>query len=250
MQCVRAAEKHSPPTSLCVAVGAWTPTLLPELGEVMRPVGQPVFHLRPADPERFSPPHFVVFGADSSRTGWYGFPAHPDTGVVKIANHGPGWLVDPEHDPRTSVDSRRTASARISGGDVPRAGRCADRVHPLLPLLRHARRAFLDRSPPGHAGADCRRRRQRACLQVRAGARAASSLTPRKGYRAAGRRAVRVAIRSRRRGLGRRPRARGGDDQLAAMVERSAGCSLMPAPSRCSRSRHHLRACGRAARPA
>jgi glycine/D-amino acid oxidase-like deaminating enzyme len=66
----------------------------------MRPTGQPVFHLQPADPTRFSPPRFVVFGADSSRTGWYGFPAHPETGVVKIANHGPGWPVDPERDPR------------------------------------------------------------------------------------------------------------------------------------------------------
>lgn len=83
-----------------LATGAWTPGLLPELAGVMRPVGQPVFHVLPADPARFSPPHFVVFGADSSRTGWYGFPAHPDSGVVKIANHGPGWPVDPERDPR------------------------------------------------------------------------------------------------------------------------------------------------------
>jgi glycine/D-amino acid oxidase-like deaminating enzyme len=87
------------------AAGAWTPTLLPELAGVLRPTGQPVFHLLPADPARFSPPRFVVFGADSSRTGWYGFPAHPDTGVVKIANHGPGWPVDPAHDPRTVDDS-------------------------------------------------------------------------------------------------------------------------------------------------
>jgi glycine/D-amino acid oxidase-like deaminating enzyme len=88
-----------------VAAGAWTPALLPELVGVMRSTGQPVFHLRPEDPERFSPPHFVVFGADSSRTGWYGFPAHPDTGVVKVANHGPGWPVDPDRDPRTVDDS-------------------------------------------------------------------------------------------------------------------------------------------------
>jgi glycine/D-amino acid oxidase-like deaminating enzyme len=88
-----------------LAVGAWTPVLLPELAGVMRPTGQPVFHLRPADPERFSPPRFVVFGADSSRTGWYGFPAHPDSGVVKIANHGPGWPVHPTRDPRTVPDA-------------------------------------------------------------------------------------------------------------------------------------------------
>lgn len=90
---------------ILLTIGAWTPVLLPELAEVMRPVGQPVFHLLPADPARFSPPQFVVFGADSSRTGWYGFPAHPDSGVVKIANHGPGRLVDPEHDPRIVAEA-------------------------------------------------------------------------------------------------------------------------------------------------
>jgi glycine/D-amino acid oxidase-like deaminating enzyme len=82
--------------AVVVTAGAWTPLLVPALSEVMRPVAQPVFHLRPVDPERFSPPHFVVFGADSSRTGWYGFPAHPRTGVVKIANHGPGRPVHPD----------------------------------------------------------------------------------------------------------------------------------------------------------
>jgi glycine/D-amino acid oxidase-like deaminating enzyme len=83
-----------------IAVGAWTPLLLPELADVLQPVGQPVFHLRPTDPGLFSPPQFVVFGADSPRTGWYGFPAHPDTGVVKIANHGPGHPIHPADDPR------------------------------------------------------------------------------------------------------------------------------------------------------
>ena len=91
--------------AVVVAAGAWTPLLLPELAAVMRPTGQPVFHLRPAHPERFSPPNFLVFGADSSRTGWYGFPAHPDTGVVKIANHGPGRPVHPRDDPRTVTDA-------------------------------------------------------------------------------------------------------------------------------------------------
>jgi glycine/D-amino acid oxidase-like deaminating enzyme len=91
--------------NVVVATGAWTPALLPDLAGVMRPTGQPVFHVQPTDPVRFSPPHFVVFGADSSRTGWYGFPAHPDSGVVKIANHGPGWPVDPNRDSRTVDNS-------------------------------------------------------------------------------------------------------------------------------------------------
>lgn len=94
---------------LIVAAGAWTPTLLPELSAVMKATGQPVFHIKPDDPTPFSPPHFVVFGADSSRTGWYGFPAHPDTGVIKIANHGPGWPVDPVHGLREIPESLHVA---------------------------------------------------------------------------------------------------------------------------------------------
>ena len=111
-----------------VAAGAWTPTLLPELASVMRSTGQPVFHLRARDPARFSPPQFVVFGADSSRTGWYGFPAHPDTGVVKIANHGPGRPVDPDRDPRTVDDSHVQRVAHVPRRHVPGARGCAGRV--------------------------------------------------------------------------------------------------------------------------
>jgi glycine/D-amino acid oxidase-like deaminating enzyme len=83
-----------------VAAGAWTPLFLPELHTLMRPTGQPVFYLQPSDQSLFTPPRFVVFSADSSRTGWYGFPLHPRTGVVKIANHGPGWPMDPDDEVR------------------------------------------------------------------------------------------------------------------------------------------------------
>lgn len=77
-----------------VAAGAWTPVLLPELADRIRPVGQPVFHLLPEDPDRFRPPHFLPWAADIARTGWYGFPATAD-GRVKIANHGDGVHTDP-----------------------------------------------------------------------------------------------------------------------------------------------------------
>jgi glycine/D-amino acid oxidase-like deaminating enzyme len=40
-----------------------------------------------------------VWGADISRTGWYGFPALPD-GRLKIGHHGPGRRVHPD-EPRT-----------------------------------------------------------------------------------------------------------------------------------------------------
>ena len=88
-----------------IAAGAWTPVLLPELQTLLRSTGQPVFYLQPPDPTLFAPPHFVVFSADSSRTGWYGFPVHPRAGVLKIANHGPGWPVHPDDDVR-AVPSR------------------------------------------------------------------------------------------------------------------------------------------------
>lgn len=77
-----------------VAAGAWTPALLPHLAGELRTVGQPVFHLRPADRSLFEAERFPVFGADISRTGYYGFPVTAD-GVVKIANHGVGRVVDP-----------------------------------------------------------------------------------------------------------------------------------------------------------
>jgi glycine/D-amino acid oxidase-like deaminating enzyme len=79
-----------------VAAGSWTQTLVPELKAVMHSVGQPIFHLRPANPELFSPPEFTVFSADVSSTGWYGFPLHPREGVIKIAGHGAGKQMHPE----------------------------------------------------------------------------------------------------------------------------------------------------------
>lgn len=77
-----------------VCNGSWAAQLVPELAGLVRPVGQPVFHLRPDDPALFEAARFPVFGADIARTGWYGFPidpaADPRDAVVKIANHGVG----------------------------------------------------------------------------------------------------------------------------------------------------------------
>jgi len=78
-----------------MASGAWTPYLLPFTKNFFRATGQPVFHLRPSQPELFAPECFPVFGADITTTGYYGFPINSD-GVVKIANHGPGREMSPE----------------------------------------------------------------------------------------------------------------------------------------------------------
>jgi glycine/D-amino acid oxidase-like deaminating enzyme len=78
-----------------MAVGAWTPYLLPFTRKFFRATGQPVFHLKPSKPELFTSERFPVFGADITTSGYYGFPINRD-GVVKIANHGLGREMSPE----------------------------------------------------------------------------------------------------------------------------------------------------------
>jgi len=89
-----AADELLAADHVVVATGAWAPELVPALAGAMRAIGQPVFHLAPADPALFEAPRFPVFGADISRTGYYGFPVH--RGVVKIANHGTGLAMSPD----------------------------------------------------------------------------------------------------------------------------------------------------------
>jgi glycine/D-amino acid oxidase-like deaminating enzyme len=91
-----------------VAAGAWTPVLVPELAPVMHAAGHPIFHIEVPNPPLFSPPLFPVFGADISKTGWYGFPYHPYAKVLKVGNHGPGLRLHPVKDERvvTEADTR------------------------------------------------------------------------------------------------------------------------------------------------
>ncbi len=86
-----------------LATGAWTPTLLPELGDVMWATGQPVLNFRVASPAEWQAPLFPVWAADIGRTGWYGFPALAD-GTLKVANHGPGRRVHPDAPRAVSPD--------------------------------------------------------------------------------------------------------------------------------------------------
>ncbi|MFL6583835.1 MAG: FAD-dependent oxidoreductase [Chthoniobacterales bacterium] len=78
-----------------VAAGAWTPSLLPFTRIYFRATGQPVFHLRPAQPALFAPERFPMFGADISTSGYYGFPLNRE-GVVKIGKHGAGREMSPD----------------------------------------------------------------------------------------------------------------------------------------------------------
>src|SRR6476660_5218465 len=110
--------------AVVMAVGAWTPYLLPFTEKFFRANGQPVFHLKPRQPELFAFQRFPVFGADITTTGYYGFPINRD-GVVKIANHGPGLEMSPESPKRavTAEDERNLreflASAFPSLADAP-----------------------------------------------------------------------------------------------------------------------------------
>ena len=96
--------------SVVVAVGAWTPYLLPFTKKFFRANGQPVFHLKPRQPELFASQRFPVFGADITTTGYYGFPVNRD-GVVKIANHGPGREISPES-PKRAVTAEDEGNLR------------------------------------------------------------------------------------------------------------------------------------------
>ena len=112
--------------AVVVAAGVWTPRLIPELADMMAPVAQTLVYLRPTLPDRFRPPHFPPWGADIPRTGWYGFPANSE-GVVKLANHGPGRMVDADAprdaDPAVVEDSRRFLAHSVPElADAPLAG--------------------------------------------------------------------------------------------------------------------------------
>ena len=99
-----------------VAAGSWTPHLLPELAGALRSVGQPIFHLRPADRAPFEAVRFPVFGADLARTGYYGFPVNA-AGVVKIANHGLGRAMHPES-PARAVTADEVGALRAFLADT------------------------------------------------------------------------------------------------------------------------------------
>ena len=96
--------------AVVMAIGAWTPYVLPFTRKFLRATGQPVFHLKPRQPELFAPQRFPVFGADISTTGYYGFPLSRE-GVLKIANHGSGREMSPES-PKRAVTPEEEENLR------------------------------------------------------------------------------------------------------------------------------------------
>jgi glycine/D-amino acid oxidase-like deaminating enzyme len=108
-------ERHDADVVL-VAAGAWTPVLVSHLADRLVPIGQPVFHFRPSNPEAFAPPRFACFTADIAETGWYGFPLVD--GVVKLGNHGPGRRVHPD-DPREVTEAEVEGCREFLAGTFP-----------------------------------------------------------------------------------------------------------------------------------
>ena len=108
---ISAAGETMPGDQVVLALGAWTPHAVPWLAAEFRSTGHPVFHLAPKDRTPFLSERFPVFCAEIQNTGYYGFPAHPDNGVVKIARHGLGRPMHPQS-PARSVTTEETRQLR------------------------------------------------------------------------------------------------------------------------------------------
>jgi glycine/D-amino acid oxidase-like deaminating enzyme len=112
-----AGNELIPADAIAVCTGAWAPQLVPELAGSLHAIGQPVFHLQPADPAPFTASRFPVFGADISRTGYYGFPINRH-GIIKIANHGTGIQLDPDA-PRDVTPAQEAALRDFLRDSIP-----------------------------------------------------------------------------------------------------------------------------------
>ena len=101
-----------------IAAGSWMPHLFGFLSGSLRSVGQPVFHLKPADPSSYRPERFPVFFPDVSTNGYYGFPVNRD-GIVKVANHGVGRKMHPESSERSVTPEEEGELRDFLSGTFP-----------------------------------------------------------------------------------------------------------------------------------
>jgi len=142
-----------------VAAGVWTAGLVPELAPFLRTTAHPMFYLQPDDPTDWGPPRFCTFTADVSRTGWYGMPIDPATGLLKFAKHDAGHNADPDGN-RGSVPPHRIAELRsflreslpaLADAPLDRARHCfyTDTLDGHFWITRHPERASLTISTGG-----------------------------------------------------------------------------------------------------
>ncbi|MCA9670555.1 MAG: FAD-dependent oxidoreductase [Myxococcales bacterium] len=97
-----------------VAAGAWSPKLLPELAPCLRSTGHALFHFGVDDAVAADYQHerLPFFTADIATTGLYGFPIHPREGVLKLALHDAGAVIDADAPREVSAAHR----ARVGDG--------------------------------------------------------------------------------------------------------------------------------------
>jgi glycine/D-amino acid oxidase-like deaminating enzyme len=100
-----------------VCAGAWTPTLLPWLADVLQATAQPVLHFHAQDADAYRGAGFIPFAADIASSGWYGFPALAD-GRVKVVHHGRGTPVDPDA-PGRVTDEHVARARRFLAESIP-----------------------------------------------------------------------------------------------------------------------------------
>ncbi|MEY2547116.1 MAG: hypothetical protein QOG48_2233 [Verrucomicrobiota bacterium] len=104
--------------AVVMCAGAWTPQLLPFTKDFLRATGHPIFHLKPNEPELFRAEKFPVFGADISKTGYYGFPLNGD-GVVKIGVHAAGRAMSADSTDRVVSDEEENQLREFLSDSFP-----------------------------------------------------------------------------------------------------------------------------------
>ena len=85
-----------------VCCGAWTRFLVSETKELVKASAMSVFHLERPLPDTLVPDCPVTL--DISQSGFYIFPFHPSTSVIKIGHHGAGYPLE-EPASRASLDA-------------------------------------------------------------------------------------------------------------------------------------------------
>ena len=111
---------------LVLAGGAWTSQLLPDLASRLKVTRQIIAWFHTRQPERFAPERFPCWLIDEQETGnvFYGFPQldpsrFPGPQGLKVAQHDPGPVVDPERSDRHVSESETGILAQFMDRFMP-----------------------------------------------------------------------------------------------------------------------------------
>ncbi len=151
--------------ALVLTAGAWTAGLALELGIPMVPLRVPIAWLRPRDQAACATPRMPVWYIDRpGRSGLYGVPTAPDQGApsgVKVAMHGDGRVVDPDHlrEPASAVELEDLRAATdlylpCAAGGVRAGSTCLYTMSPdahfVVDRMPGCRQVFLACGFSGH----------------------------------------------------------------------------------------------------